>query len=73
VRLLRTANATLEQQNRALLGEIAVMLHNARRLSVPHEELTAPMTPILPADDDGRVAVRSVATARKPRTRGTGA
>lgn len=73
VRLLRTANATLEQQNRALLGEIAVMLHNARRLSVPHEELTAPMTPILPADDDSRGAVRSVATARKPRTRGTGA
>ena len=70
LRALRTANAQLEQQNRTLLGEIAVMVHNARRLSISHDELTTPMTPILPADDDARLAPRPSAAAPKPAVKG---
>lgn len=70
LRALRSENTQLEQQNRTLLGQIAVMVHNARRLSISHDELTAPMTPILPADDGARLAPRPSAAAPKPGAKG---
>jgi hypothetical protein len=42
---MREHNALLEKRNRALLGEIATMVFNARRCNVSEEELRRPMTP----------------------------
>lgn len=44
VAALREQNALVEKRNRALLGEIATMVFNARRCSVSEEELRRPMT-----------------------------
>lgn len=42
---VREQNALLEKRNRALLGDIATMVFNARRCNVSEEELRRPMTP----------------------------
>lgn len=41
--VLRKTNEALEARNRVLLGQIAVMVWNAKRYSITHDELMAPM------------------------------
>src|SRR5580704_6435756 len=41
--VLREQTRILDQRNRALLGEIAIMIYNARRCNVSEDDLRQPM------------------------------
>lgn len=59
---MREHNALLEKRNRALLGEIATMVFNARRCNVSEDELSRTMTPL--DRSRSRAGVKSSRTRR---------
>jgi hypothetical protein len=62
VAAMREDNTLLEKRNRALLGEIATMVFNARRCNVSEDELRRPMTP--PDRSRSRAGTKSSRTRR---------